>query len=162
MNEEIEVTIRKATIEDIPYVIQMASDVIGSSISPCRNVSVEEAREYRKDDLKDLATWLEPDIPAFIFVAETEEGEICGHVIFVFGSFNIISETVGWILDITVSTRFRGTGLSRKLHCLVETILKDKNVDGIYLSVTSSNERAVSFYKKLGYLEEHLCLLKIL
>jgi len=162
MEDTVEITIRKAVLHDMPHIIRLAANAIVYSMSPYRNVSVEKAMEYRANDLKDLAKWLEPDIPAYIFVAETENGEICGHVIFALGTFGVISDQIAWILDITVSPDYMGTGLSKQLHQIVETILPDKNIGGICLSVTSSNKRAVRFYSNLGYEVEHLCLVKVI
>jgi len=157
-----EIIIRKAEIEDVPSIIKLASESIIHSVSPFRNMDIEKAIEYRRDDLKEIEKWVSPESSGILLVAETEEGEFCGHVILVTGYFGITGDPLGWILDITVCPPFRGTGLSQKLHEIVEIILKEQHIGGICLGVTSVNERAVNFYKKLGYQEEFVQLVKVL
>ncbi|HPZ07483.1 MAG TPA: GNAT family N-acetyltransferase [Candidatus Eremiobacteraeota bacterium] len=159
---EIEITLRKANPEDLSYIIDLACESIIYSISPFRNTDTGKAKENRRNDLRDIQEWLSPNPYGLVLVAETEKGEICGHVILSMGYFGITEDLMGWILDITVAPCFRGTGLSQKIHNLVEIILKDKNVRALCLGVTSSNIRAVNFYKRLGYEEEYIQMVKVL
>jgi len=158
----MEITIRKATVEDLPAVIELASESVIYSISPYRSLSEREAIKNREDDLKDLKSWIAEDWGGYIFVAQSEDKRICGHVIFAMGRFDITGKEIGWILDITVAPPFKGTGISQKLHEVAEILLQEKNMTGIGLTVTSSNKRAFNFYRKLGYEEEHSQLVKLL
>jgi ribosomal protein S18 acetylase RimI-like enzyme len=160
--KQLEITIRRATEKDLPEVVKLASEAMIYSISPFRKIRPELAKEFRKDDLKDLYEWLSPDSPGVICVAETNDGVICGHLIMAHGIFDITGERLGWILDITVKENFKGTGVAQKLHEVAEIILKSKHIKSICLGVTSSNKRAVNFYDKLGYKEEHVQLVKVL
>lgn len=162
MKEDKEIIIRKAEIQDLPSIIKLASESIIHSVSPFRNMDIEKAIEYRRDDLKEIEKWISPENSGILLVAETEEGEFCGHVILVTGYFGITGDPLGWILDITVCPSFRGTGLSQKLHEIVEIILRERNIGGLCLGVTSTNNRAVNFYKRLGYKEEFIQMVKIL
>jgi ribosomal protein S18 acetylase RimI-like enzyme len=158
----MDIIIRKAVIQDLPSIIKLASESITCSISPFRNMDVAKAIEYRKDDLQEIEKWLSPDSPGILLVAETDYGEFCGHVILVTGYFGLTGGPIGWILDITVCPSFRGSGLSQKLHEIVEIILMEKHIEGICLGVTSSNIRAVNFYKRLDYKEEFIQMVKLL
>ena len=158
----MEITIRKATIEDLPGIIELASEAIVHSISPYRSAKKEDAVGYRRKDLKELEYWAFNNMGGYIFVAEGENKEICGHVIMAMGKLDVTGQNIGWILDITVGPNFRGTGISQKLHEVAEALLEENKVGGICLTVTSSNKRAVNFYKKLNYKEEHVQLVKML
>lgn len=55
------------------------------------------------------------------------------------------------IHDVTVSSAFRGQGLSKKMMLHVEEIAKEKGCSKVTLEVLQGNEVAQSAYRALGY-----------
>ena len=50
-----------------------------------------------------------------------------------------------------IRAEYQGKGLGRRLIEVYEKHLRDNNISGLYLSTSSKNERALGFYKHLGY-----------
>jgi ribosomal-protein-alanine N-acetyltransferase len=83
--------------------------------------------------------------PTVYFVAEAENGTICGYM----GVWHILDE--GHITNVAVRPDCRRLGIGRQL---VEAVLADGHQKGIYnftLEVRVSNEAARALYRELGF-----------
>jgi Acetyltransferases len=61
------------------------------------------------------------------------------------------SEKIAVIHRLMVHPKYEGKGISQSLVCYIEMLAKESQYDSIRLDVFADNLRAVSFYKKLGY-----------
>lgn len=57
-------------------------------------------------------------------------------------------------IDIAVDPGFQGRGIGKKLLEKYEHLAKDKGIHKISLRVLATNEGAIEFYKKCGFLEQ--------
>lgn len=153
-------TVRQAGPEDIQAVIDLAVEMVVYSVSPLRPTTHEEVRKYRRADLEALETAIgKPH--AGVFLAETAEGMMIGHVI-VFGGQRDSStgETQAWVFDLAVRREWWGRGIGQQLMEAAEQFARTQNCERLGLGVTIANERAVRFYQELGYLEERVQMVK--
>lgn len=156
------VVVRRATMADLPDVIDLAAEMVVHSISPYRATELEAVREYRRQDLETLYEALAmPD--AGIFVAEDDEGRFVGHVVVMAGrNESSTGEPQGWVFDLSVIPDEWGTGVADLLMGRAEAFVREKGLRYLGLGVTSANRRALAFYDRLGYLEERKQMIKIL
>ena len=152
--------IRRAQRGDLSKIISLAVEMSPLSVSFLREVSLEEVKKYRSEDLLYLYELIEK--PHFgIFVAEDEGGNFLGHI--VVGCEQVASSTgekQGWIYDLSVKEEFQGKGVGKKLLKTAEEFAGKFKHKYIGLGVTSSNLQAVKFYEKMGYREERKKMLK--
>ena len=57
----------------------------------------------------------------------------------------------GWVYYLGVAPDHRGKGLGRTLMAAAEEWLRERNAPKIQLMVREDNDRAIGFYKSLGY-----------
>lgn len=68
--------------------------------------------------------------------------------------------TPAWIVDrwpahlhIDLLPRLQGSGMGRKLMATMLDALRERDVPGVHLGVAAANERAIGFYRHLGFVE---------
>ncbi|HKJ54932.1 MAG TPA: GNAT family N-acetyltransferase [Nitriliruptoraceae bacterium] len=68
--------------------------------------------------------------------------------------------TPTWIVDrwpahlhIDLLPRLQGSGMGRTLMATMLDALRDRDVPGVHLGVAAANERAIGFYRHLGFVE---------
>jgi ribosomal protein S18 acetylase RimI-like enzyme len=153
-------TIRRAEQQDLEKVISLAVDMVVHSVSPFRDIATEEVREFRRKDLAALNDAVkQPHVG--IFLAEDEESRFLGHVVVVCGyPESSTGETQGWIFDLSVIPEAWSSGIGRALMQRAEAFTRQMGYKYLGLGVTTANERAVSFYEKLGFSEERKRMIK--
>ena len=156
----MKITIRKAKPEDIEYVIDLAVEMVGMSISPYRDCLKSQVQEFRRKDLAVLKD-INSNNNIGIFIASDEDSNFIGHVIVVSGDIeSSTGERQGWIFDISVKEAYWHCGIGKKLMRHAEEFIKNIGLRYIGMGVTASNERAVRFYERLGYKEERKRMIK--
>lgn len=151
--------IRRATPEDVPAIIDLAVEMVVHSTSPHRDVPPERVREYRREDLQTLVEAVSLE-HARIFVAE-EGGQVVGHVVVVAGHRDSSTgEGQGWVFDLSIRADCWGRGLGKILMEHAEEFIRARGFDAIGLGVTISNQRALRFYREIGYQEERIQMVK--
>ncbi len=152
--------IRKAKRKDIKNIIDLAVEMVELSVSPFRDIPLDEVREFRLNDLKSL--YLSMNNPNMgIFIAESMEGEFMGHVI----SMNNFTESStgevqGYIFDLSVKKKFQRLGIGKHLMEVAEDFCKEGGMKFLGLNVTATNAPAVEFYESQGYLLERKRMVK--
>lgn len=156
------VVVRRATMGDLPAMIDLAAEMVVHSISPFRNADLAAVQEYRRQDLQSLYDAMTmPD--AGIFVAEDRQGRLVGHVVVMAGrNESSTGDPQGWVFDLSVVQDHWGTGVAQRLMERAEEFVQDKGLRYLGLGVTSANRRAIAFYERLGYREERKQMIKIL
>jgi ribosomal-protein-alanine N-acetyltransferase len=81
---------------------------------------------------------------SFVLVAESD-GEIAGYSVF------YLTPPESELPDIVVDEKYRGRGLGRLLLEESIKILKDKEIDSIFLEVRESNMPARTLYEHIGF-----------
>ena len=56
-------------------------------------------------------------------------------------------------LGISVAKEYRGKGLAKKLYSQAEKKARKSGIERIYVKAYAENKRAISFYKRLGFIE---------
>jgi ribosomal protein S18 acetylase RimI-like enzyme len=156
-------SIRRAHVADLPQVIDLAVDMVVHSVSPYREISPDQVKEFRRRDLGALNDAIhQPHVG--IFLAEEEgSGRFLGHVIIVCGyTESSTGESQGWIFDLSVVPEAWSGGIGQDLMRRAEAFSRERGFKYIGLGVTSANARAVGFYEKMGYEEERKRMIKIL
>ncbi|MEA3401190.1 MAG: GNAT family N-acetyltransferase [Armatimonadota bacterium] len=112
---------------------------------------------FREDYSRDLRRAAR-DPNEIMFVME-QDRQLCG---FIWGSLmsTLVDPRVGYIKNVYVAPHLRGTGAAQRLMRVVEQWLFDQGVEKIMLDASVVNERAVAFYRKMGYEVERVRMVK--
>lgn len=129
------------------------------STSPYRKTPPELVRQYRREDLQTLVEAVEME-HARVFIAE-RGSVMLGHVVVVAGHRDSSTgESQGWVFDLSIHPQCWGQGLGQLLMEHAENFVRERGLDAIGLGVTIANQRALSFYRQLGYQEERIQMVK--
>ncbi len=134
--------IRRGNREDLKFLPELLMAAY-SGIEEYGEESIEKARRYI-DELYD-------EDPNCFFVAE-ENGDIVGFIFcnrFWYSKFE--HSHVGEINEIVVVPRFHHQGVGREL---IKMAMEELHTDKIELWVGRENNRAIEFYKRLGFKEK--------
>lgn len=77
-----------------------------------------------------------------------------------FNLLSVVPTKLGVISDVYVEEKFRGRQIGSKLMNAIETYLKNKGCDSIWITIVAFNTKAHSFYKMHGYEDREIGLLK--
>jgi ribosomal protein S18 acetylase RimI-like enzyme len=154
--------IRKAEAKDLDNIIDLATNLVWCSTSPFRNVDPEKVKFYRREDLVAMKQHVTSSLMG-IFVAETLEGKFLGHVISMVGNEeSSTGEVQGYVFDLSIIEECQGLGIGKKLMETAEEFCRKGGMKYVCLNVTTSNEKAVKFYERIGYSEERKRMIKAL
>ncbi len=118
--------------------------------------SVEKQIEWMKRKLQSESTFL------FVAIRENEKQNTIGYV---FGWIERRNKNYwkltrfGYVAELFVKEEFRGMGVGRTLLEKAEKWFAEKRITKIFLDVEAENP-ALNFYKKLGYRELELRMVK--
>lgn len=94
-----------------------------------------------------------------VLVAEGADGAPLGFI-----SLRVAKDVVGaargHVADVAVTADARRMGVGTALMNAGEAWARDRGLPALSLNVWSTNERALAFYRRLGYSTESLCLVK--
>ena len=156
------IEIRPATMDDLPDIIDLASDMVVSSRSPFRPADDDSMREIRRKDLDTLGLLFQSGRDC-AFVARDADGVLVGHIIVRRGATDFLTGSEqAWIDDISVVPKYWGSGVSKRLLRTAEDSVRESGVNYLGLTVTAANSRALRFYERAGYQCERYQMVKIL
>jgi len=96
----------------------------------------------------------------FVFVAE-EDGKIVGHIV---GSIRMKGDRVldkeGSIDEWFVREEYRGQGAGRQLYDALLEVFRQQNCNHIGLKVYSANKNTIEMYRKMGFLDLEMTMVK--
>lgn len=93
-----------------------------------------------------LSDWMELDFSKHVLVTWSDE------TLEAFALFGLVpGDDTAHLYKIQVDPAMQGKGISMLFWSAILNILKQKAVKSIYLEVESSNDRAIGFYKKVGF-----------
>jgi ribosomal protein S18 acetylase RimI-like enzyme len=145
--------VRLVTSDDVPAVLGLAPRLtIG--VAPWRDLDAVRAAVRR---------WVEGSTTseagtAFVCVAGND---VVGYVS-VSSTEHFAGERDAYIGELIVDERFEGRGVGRQLVDAAEEWARGAGYRCITLHTGAANERARSFYRRLGYVEEDVKLTKLL
>ncbi|MCB2294697.1 GNAT family N-acetyltransferase [Clostridium algoriphilum] len=132
------------------------SEVTHDYVINLRLATSEDAAEinrqtsiYFGDPEKDIETGIEPirlDNTFISYLAELK-GEIIGKI-----HISVI-DNEGFIYGFGVLPYFRGKGYGREILNITMNILKEKNIENIFLDVATENKSALDLYESCGFEE---------
>lgn len=151
------VTIRKATLADLPTLQQLSAALIRSDAQYDKDLI--ESWSHSEDGKKYLMKRINGR-KGVCFVAETD-GKIAGYAT---GGLLTVQK---WrpvkrseLDNIYVCDGYRSCGIGAKLIEAFISWSKDKNVERVMLYAEAQNDRGISFYKRNGLNPLHLVLEK--
>ena len=150
-----EIVIRPATDEDREFVAQFVSSLLEFG-SPAWKDSGALAAGFR-EVLADAVSNQGPR--AAVLIAHDAGGERLGFV-----SVKVREDVTGaeraHVADLAVTEGARRLGVGRALMLAAEAWARERGLPVVGLDVWSTNERAMAFYRCLGYQPESLHLIK--
>ena len=99
------------------------------------------------------------DARSTVLVAEGADGAPLGFISLKLGE-DIVGVARGHVADLAVTADARRIGVGTALMRAGEGWARDRGLPALSLDVWSTNERALRFYRRLGYGAESLCLIK--
>jgi ribosomal protein S18 acetylase RimI-like enzyme len=95
-----------------------------------------------------------------------ESGKIIGMIIGVIweqsekNKLEIGPHTVGEVVDLYIEEVYRGKGLGKKMLKMMEDYFISKGCDSMWIEVFTPNENAHNVYKKYGFVDREIGMLK--
>lgn len=115
-------------------------------------------RSFRDDYERDMRR-ASRDPNEAMFVLE-QDGELCGFIWAALMS-TLVDPRVGYIKNVYVAPHLRGEGQAGRLMEAVERWLAERGgVEKIMLDASMCNQRAIAFYRKMGYEIERVRMVK--
>jgi ribosomal protein S18 acetylase RimI-like enzyme len=101
------------------------------------------------------------DPRAAVLIAEGADGTPLGFISLKVGT-DVAGIERGHVADLAVREEARRMGIGRALMQAGEAWARERGLSVLSLDVWSTNERALAFYRSLGYRSESSCLIKAL
>lgn len=96
-----------------------------------------------------------------VLIAEAEDGTPLGVISLKVGA-DVAGIEQGHVADVAVAPGARRRGVGRALMRAGEAWARERGFGVLTLDVWPTNEPALAFYRRLGYVAESLCLIKAL
>ena len=142
--------IRRAEERDTPKVLDLLSQVLEVHAEIRPDLFISGTRKYTEDELREIF----PDDRRPVWVAE-EDGAVLGYC------FCEIEETRGsnvlrdsltmYIDDLCVDETARGKDVGKALCEYAEERAREMGCRAVTLNVWEGNDRALGFYRKMGF-----------
>ncbi len=149
--DNIEIT--KATLSDIYQLQKIGRQTFEETFSESN--SEENMKNYLEEgfSIEKLTAELNDKNSEFYFA--TLENEVIGYLKINFGASQTeLKDSKALEIErIYVSKEFHGKSVGQLLYDKAIQMAKEKNVDYVWLGVWVENPRAISFYKKNGFVE---------
>jgi GNAT superfamily N-acetyltransferase len=139
MEEFLMLSIRTATVSDVPLLLRFSRELAAYERQPDAVVIKEETLSW---------DGFGPQ-PKFRSLIAEWDGEAIGYALF-FGFYSSWKGSGIFLEDLFVREAFRGRGIGRALLCQVARIARQEGSYGMRWEVLDWNESAIKFYKSLG------------
>jgi len=124
----MEITLRRATIEDIPSILEVEKGVVGTKVYSGLTGAEDATQEINEN---------------VYFVIE-KDGKGVGDV-----SYQIQGEDKAYVNGLAVAVEFQRQGIARQAMKMMLEMLKDYKT--VYLMTHPENIRAINLYESLGF-----------
>ena len=143
--------IRKAGNEDTEAVLNLLSQVLEVHAVIRPDLFISGTRKYSEQELHEI--FADEDRP--VFVAEDEEGKVLGYCFCIMQrvdhSRNMRDSLTLYIDDLCVDEHARGQHVGRALCDFVTEWAREQGCYDVTLNVWEGNDRALAFYRKMGF-----------
>jgi GNAT superfamily N-acetyltransferase len=139
MEESLMLSIRAATVSDVPLLLRFSREFAEFERQPDAVVINEET--LTRDGFGPQ--------PKFRSLIAEWDGQAIGYALF-FGIYSTLKGPGIFLEDLFVREAFRGRGIGRALLSEVARIARQEGSYGIRWEVLDWNESAIKFYKSLG------------
>lgn len=148
--DNVEYIIRNVQLEDAEILLEIGRSVI--SEGKYFIVVSEEVEKTPLHEEKERIQSLLDNIKETLIVAEVN-GVVVGSIEFRSQTRKRLSHTGS--VSMSISKNYRGMGIGKALlKALLEWAEENPLIEKVSLGVFSSNQRAISLYKQMGFLEE--------
>ncbi|MED2974239.1 GNAT family N-acetyltransferase [Fictibacillus sp. B-59209] len=149
LNKEVIVKVRTVKLEDALAVLTIQKEVVAEGeFLPTISAEFKKTDDHQREWIRLL---LENERETML-VAEMNN-EIVGWIVFL--SQNRIRLSHVGSIGMMIKKEYRSMGIGKKLiNELLNWAKKNTLIEKVGLGVLSSNQRAISLYKKMGFLEE--------
>ena len=155
-------TVRKATKEDIPRILELLVQVDMVHHRGRPDIFKGPATKYNAEELEKILE----DKTTPVFVCTDENGKIDGHAFCIhkqiLGDHVLTDIRTLYIDDICVDEACRGKGVGRALYEHVLAYAKEEGFYNLILNVWSCNPGAQRFYEAMGLVPQKIGMEKIL
>ncbi len=146
-----------------PYVLADREFVL--SLAPRLAIGIPSWRDPHKM-IETAQGWITGSIEqhgkmTMIFVAEDEQGDRLGFAT-VSHSTHFTGEGQAYIGELATSEAAEGRGVGKALARACEQWAREQGYRILTLATGAANERALGFYRRMGYLDEDVTLVKLL
>lgn len=134
----------------------------GKSLDPLHRTQnlpgfVEASLKETSDNVKKYQgkIWLaqyNSEVIGFIIGAIWEQSDL--------NRLEIGKHKLGEVTNIYLEDKYRGKGLGKKMFQMMEKYFKEKGCDSVWVSVSAPNEHAHNTYKKFGFMDREVGMLK--
>lgn len=145
-----EIVIRKGKIEDAGATLEIQKSVIAEA-----EYLLTLPEEYKKT-LLEHKEWVQRRIENEneTYIVAEKDGEVIGWIAFENASNRKRTSHLG-TFGLLVSKSYRGLGVGKMLlTALLDWAEKNPSIEKVCLAVFSTNQKAISLYKKMGFIEE--------
>lgn len=151
------VSVRRASVEDEPFILDLAPEIARSGPPPWRDqddmASVD--RRVISEALRDGLSGSE------VHVAVDERGAVLGYV-HVCEVEDYYSGACGHVADLVVAAEARGRGVGTTLLAAAEDWARRHGYPFLTLNVFATNEPARAVYEKVGFAADAVRYVKVL
>ena len=140
-------------LKDFDYWLETTFQSFKITYCEENNATEEEARKTFQDFYAKEKKAMDPNNPQYsIFIAESEKGENSGILwLQIRDDFDLIQESLAWIVNVFVEPHFRKQGLASKFIALAEDWSKEQGLSNLAFHVAKSNNVARRFYEHHGF-----------
>lgn len=134
-----------------PFAAKLFLETYGDS-TPAADLATYVSKSFHVDSLRTEIS----DPSGAVFIGQVESGSLAGYAHVVFAS-----EQPAFLNRLYVATEFKGSGLA---HRLLEEVIQEcrrLKVERLRLTVFEKNDRAITFYRRSGFLETGLSTFKV-
>jgi RimJ/RimL family protein N-acetyltransferase len=150
VNDNIEYIIRNVKLEDAEVLLDIGRSVISEG-----KYFIAVSEEVEKTPLQEEKERIQrilDDIKETLIVAEVN-GVVVGSIEFRSQTRKRLSHTGS--VSMSISKNYRGMGIGKALlKALLDWAEENPLIEKVSLGVFSTNQRAISLYKQMGFLEE--------
>jgi len=149
--DNIEIT--KVTLSDIDQLQKIGRQTFQETFSESN--SEENMKKYLEEGFSNEKLTAELNDINSVFYFATLDNEVIGYLKINFGASQTeLKDSKALEIErIYVSKQFHGKSIGQLLYDKAIRIARMKNVDYVWLGVWEENPRAISFYKKNGFVE---------
>lgn len=147
------ITVQKITLSDIGQLQQIGRETFSETFSSGN--TEENMNKYLTEGFSNEKLTKELNNENSEFYFALSENKVIGYLKINFGKSQteLQDDTAVEIERIYVLKEFHGKKVGQVLYEKAIEIAKEKNVDYVWLGVWEENPRAISFYKKNGFIE---------